>query len=181
MKVSEIEASLEQGRYFSGKILALLILCANAFVFYYLFLGVLSLVFFFNGNFSENYFDIVDFSIYGLCVVFSSGVCIWLLVINAKIKKKILLYVNDAIPLQAYSRKLSSFRTLGQPFPEVKIEVSFRIGDKRYTRISGDGKKRSKMYQKIYRKYADREINILYSPKYDQVLILKDKKPTKKT
>ena len=33
-----------------------------------------------------------------------------------------------------------------------------------------------KGYHSIWSKYANKELRILYSPKYDQVMILKDKK-----
>ena len=62
-----------------------------------------------------------------------------------------------------------------------KIQVAFEFNGQKYSHLSGDNpNKIEKGYERIWVKYADREINILYSPTYDQVLILKDDKETVK-
>ena len=63
----------------------------------------------------------------------------------------------------------------------VRIKVTFYLDGVKYVRRSGqkgykqifDGSKKAG-YDNAFWRYSDREINILYSPKYDQVFILKD-------
>ena len=80
--------------------------------------------------------------------------------------------MEDAVELYAYSEELSKIGMLLQ-VSETKIRVKFQWEGRNYVRISGNGKR--KAYQKVFTKYANRYIRILYSPKYDQIMILKDK------
>ncbi len=91
-----------------------------------------------------------------------------------KLSKDVMLWLEDAIEIKAYSQKLGENRLGFQP-KATKIRVSFNIGGKHFRKDSSltpfggwEG------YAGCFNKYADREVNIMYSPKYDEVLILKD-------
>jgi hypothetical protein len=93
---------------------------------------------------------------------------------NNKRRDKIILCLEDAIETTAKSVKIGEIRLGFQP-KSVKIQVRFKVNGKTYIRESTakvfggwEG------YLGVYKKYADREICILYSQKYDEVLILKD-------
>ena len=116
-----------------------------------------------------------------ICVIFANIISLSLLffliyvLVRDKInKKKVVIWLNDAIELKAYSkttdRKKLPFLPRG-----ITIEVVFKINNISYVReISKRNFGGGKAYYSIM-KYADREIDILYSPKYDEVIILKDK------
>ena len=64
---------------------------------------------------------------------------------------------------------------------EQKIVLRFRCAGRRIEKYSGgeNGERFAERgYFNILAHYVDREINILYSPKYDQVLILKENLPS---
>jgi len=113
-----------------------------------------------------------------LCFTFglvSITVYIRILVSCQKLNKNIVLWLGDAVNLKAYSETLDF--TTGYPL-KVKIRVHYNLKGREHTQDSGGymvGSKRRSEYHKIFFKYADREIDILYSPRYDQVMILKDK------
>lgn len=102
------------------------------------------------------------------------AVFVYIIVKNNILKKKILLWLDDAVEIKAYSKKTDEY-WLGLGIA-TKIQVKFVVADKTYIKESTaktfGGRKG---YLGCYSKYADREIRILYSPKYDEVLILKDK------
>jgi len=97
-----------------------------------------------------------------------------------KIRKEILKWSEDAVELYAYSKCVGEQES-SEPFIFnvvcAKIEVTFKLDDKKYKRLSGktgrlgtdDG------FLRLWLDYRDREIRIMYSPKYDQVIVLKDK------
>jgi hypothetical protein len=95
---------------------------------------------------------------------------------NRKLKKHILSCMEDAVSLKAYSYVIdtNSYDLLLWPHG-VKIKIKFKYLGKHYSKIS-----RGKMlggtegYHQIYAKYGNRNVRILYSPKYDEVLLLKD-------
>lgn len=104
----------------------------------------------------------------------------FIMIKNNKLRKKIIIWLEDAIETTAYSKQMGENRLGAQP-KAVKIQLKFKIDDITYRRDSTakvfGGQKG---YLGTYKKYADREISILYSKKYDEVLILKDKQETTK-
>ena len=95
---------------------------------------------------------------------------------NERIRKEILLWLEDAIETTAYAKKVSVCN-LHIIVPSVKIQVDFEIDGKQYSRCSEGkllGSRALEGHHEIWAQYADRQINILYSHKYDQVLVLKD-------
>jgi len=104
--------------------------------------------------------------------VFYASVFLYAIVSNNKLNKKITLWLEDAIQLRAFTMRLDTISLKYKPY---QLQVNFEFDGKIYQRISAPGNI-IKGYHKIFKKYADRYINILYSPKYDEVLILKDTK-----
>ena len=107
-----------------------------------------------------------------------------LLAITLKARKEILLWLEDSVEVYAHSKRVGTqdhgdviLDLISGP-SSAKIQVTFTIGKKHYTRISG---KKGRLgisdngFQRIWLDYSDRAIRILYSPKYDQVIVLKDK------
>lgn len=125
-------------------------------------------------------------SIFGIVFGFSFFllICLIFLIKNEKMRNKILLWLQDAVELEAHCETLLS--DYGNPlldtvFPSppvrVKIRVKFKYNGKHYSKDSGYKNKNGEFkndYQKIWVKYADKSINILYSPKYDEVIVLKN-------
>jgi hypothetical protein len=98
---------------------------------------------------------------------------IYIIIKDRKNKNKIKLWLDDAIETKAYSKKTGELKLLFLP-KGIVIQVTFKINNKNYikdstVKVFGGGK----AYLASFKKYADREISILYSPKYDEVLILK--------
>ena len=84
-------------------------------------------------------------------------------------------WLNDAVHLKANCICVAKdFQPNGMfPLDIYKIKVNFKYNGKHYSRVSeNDGWQKG--YSTIWNKFAGRSIDILYSPKYDQVLILKD-------
>lgn len=101
------------------------------------------------------------------------SVLVFIKIKNNKLKRKIMIWIKDAIEVKAYSKNIGENRLGIQP-KAVKIQVRFKINDMAFTREStAKAFGGQKGYLGTYKKYADREIDILYSPKYDEVLILK--------
>ena len=88
------------------------------------------------------------------------------------LKKRMKMWMRDVIELHAYTRRLD---VRGIIRKSTKIEVKFCLHKEWHVQSSGKGKWYRAIYSTAFTKYADRKINILYSPKYDQVMILKDK------
>lgn len=105
-------------------------------------------------------------------------VCFVLIYRNEKIRKDILEWIEDSIELNAYCKSLSVKYWLGIPLN--KLQTEFDIDGIHYVRVS-DNEKRGALdfgrpigYYSGVSKYVDKEVKILYSPRYDQVLILKN-------
>lgn len=90
-------------------------------------------------------------------------------------KKQVTIWMQDAVKLEAYSKKIDECKLMFLP-KGIRIQVAFEMNSTKYVRNStvktlGGGK----AYLASFTKYADRKINVLYSPKYDEVMILKDR------
>lgn len=104
---------------------------------------------------------------------------VWFILIfrNEKIRKEILLWVEDSIELNAYCKNLGVKFWLGIPLN--KVQVEFDIDGIHYVRTTDDEKRgildirRPVGFFTGIAKFTDRHITILYSFKYDQVMILK--------
>lgn len=99
-----------------------------------------------------------------------------LVVKNEKMRKNVSLWMEDAVLVNAFAKSVGVKKQLGI-FPSVKLQVKFTIDGIFYSKESCSNHYKTKQFEEgyyyIWSKYADREISILYSKKYDQVMILK--------
>ena len=97
---------------------------------------------------------------------------------NEIIRKRIDRSIQDAIITDAYSKMIDRKTWLGVPL--IKLQVDFKINGIKYTRSSEMENKnffnlgKPNGYLSGLDRYANKKIRILYSPKYDEVMILKD-------
>ena len=177
--LKSVHASLQYGQYFTGMwtilFYSLIIYCTVLILscFVWLILVKCGIEPFNDGTLLSM---ICTLSISALIIL---GV-LFVIYKNNKLKKHILLCLNDAVMLQATTQVIDSFRTYGHPVAETKLMVEFFYDGKIIRRESGDKTKKDHWYKrngyfKILSKYANRTVYILYSPSYDQVFILKNK------
>ena len=116
--------------------------------------------------------DIVAITICSLFVCVGIIFSLYQLIQQVQLKNKISLWIKDAVELSATAiyDKSMNFGILGT-LPS--IIVSFSYQDKTYRKKSFGGKRR---LDRLLQKYINKKIKILYSPTYDEVLILKDDK-----
>ena len=102
------------------------------------------------------------------------------LIKTEKKRKEVCLWLQDAVLLQAQSKEVGRKYALGM-FPGVKLQIDFELGGMHYTRFSDSPSPQGERggYYLMWRKYANRTIQILYSLKYDKVMILKPAKDKK--
>lgn len=100
---------------------------------------------------------------------------------NEVIRKRIGIFIQDAITMEAYSKVIDKKMWLGIT-PLIKFQVCFQIEGVQYVRSSEMEKKtifnlgKPKGYLSGFNGYVNKKIKILYSPKYDEVMILKEPK-----
>lgn len=83
--------------------------------------------------------------------------------------------VKDAVATKTRVKFCDKDNNLGLNYKGIKVSVSFHYENKKIRRYSG--------YGKIFERYIDKEVAILYSPTYDEVLLCEienDKKNDKK-
>lgn len=99
---------------------------------------------------------------------------LYIIIKDKWIKKQVTIWMKDSVKLEACSKKIDECNLMFLP-KGIRIQVAFEMNGTKYVRNStvktfGGGK----AYLTSFTKYADRKINVLYSPKYDEVMILKD-------
>lgn len=172
MALSNIEASLSCGNFLSKKQLGFLyismVIC--------LIMPLLTLILIIIPQVEWDSKLILTMTLVNIIFLSFLGVMIYVKVKNDKIKKKIIMWLYDAVELKAYCKKVDENRLGIQP-KAVKIQVKFEYNNKTYSRESTAkifGGQQG--YLSIYKKYVNKKIRILYSPKYDEVMILKEPK-----
>jgi len=170
MQISNVGASLSQGKFLDKKQLYILYLGMIAFLLF----PLITIIMQFIPQIEWDSQIIITMVGSDMMFLFFLSIYAFVLKKNNQLRKKIIIWLEDAIEINAYSKKIGENRLGFQP-KAVKIQVTFMLNGKTYIREStvkvfgGE-----KGYLGTYKKYADREIRILYSPKYDEVLILKD-------
>lgn len=107
--------------------------------------------------------------------VFPTSILGLLIYKNEKNKKEIELWLNDAVELTAYVRQLGVIQSgLAGLY---KIQVEFEYEGQHY-KYESRGKQLSASkftygYHNVWKDYVDRNIDILYSPRYKEVVLLK--------
>lgn len=171
MQSAEVEVSLSQGNFLNKKQRCLLyVSIAVWFIF-----PVITVIFIAVPQVEWDNLTVFMMICFNLLFLCFEGILIYIKIKNDRIKKKINLWKEDAVELSAYVEQIDEYRIGIRP-KAVKIRVRFRFGGRRYLRESTakivGGRKG---YLDCYKKYVNRKVQILYSPKYDEVLILKSK------
>ena len=166
--LTKIDASLEYGRFFTGGLLKFANFALGFTLFFLLLINVILLIFLSGSELDGDVmFGLISMNI--LLIPFFA-VMLYIVRKNKKLKKNILIWIEDAVELIAYSENIGNIMHIP---PQTKIRVTFYFDGKPYSKVSKGGDWLTYGHHKIFTRYANREINILYSPKYDQVLILK--------
>lgn len=97
---------------------------------------------------------------------------IYIIAGQKKLAKEAYLWLKDAVPLRATCVPVEYYYApFSKPIP--KVRITFTYGGRTLQKYSGkEGKSLSGFY-KIFENCMNREIDIWYSPAYDQVLIKK--------
>lgn len=167
MELSDIAATLKNGRLFSKKSKILFMITMIVWVVAIFYILIIT---FFNIIPKESIYPItpLQFAVLFVCVFgFSVGVFIYLLCKNRKIEKAVHRYLTDSdiIMLSAKSIDITD-SSHDRIYNGSRIQLTFYYGGEIYVKTS--------ILDKVFRGYKNREINILYSPKYDEVLLLRN-------
>ena len=168
MSVFDIDISLNLGQLIYGRkwwwIIALFVLAGM--------LSICTLIMLFMPiNFTvEIICCLVGCNLLSLCILIFA---VYLVVKDFNIKSKVKMWLNDAVVLKAYSIKTMEYKSFF--FPKAcTIDVKFSFNGINYIKSSNVKTFGGKIgYLTTFEKYADREIDIAYSPKFDEVLIIK--------
>ena len=152
--MSNIIASLKYGRIWKKKGLCFLVACI-CLVF---FLFVYSFIFGPNKDFLSFLGGILGGGI-------MIGVGGYFIIKNILLKTKIKKFLNDAVPLKAYAQLLKTgYSALHNQY--VKITITFTYEKMEISRDSG-------VYDTVFYHFINKQVDILYSPKFDEILFLK--------
>ncbi|MBO4989747.1 MAG: hypothetical protein J6D37_05395 [Clostridia bacterium] len=165
----DVVASLEYGE----RMPMLGVVCGWMLVILGIFLGILP----FCGALSLEADEVEDMMIaVFIALPFSIACGCYLLIWYYRWNRKVDLWLQDAVHLEAKCEEMSRSR-IGRSGTGYKILVRFRYDGKRRTVYSGRRRKGKLMteggFGGIYYYYAGRVVDILYSPKYDQVMLLR--------
>lgn len=97
--------------------------------------------------------------------IFIAGEIFLIVFLNRK-KKTVGEWLKDAIVVDAAHVKTPDTRRFG-----IAVRVEFKPYGKRIIRKSE--RKGVQVYSYVYFKYADRDITVAYSPRYDKVMFIK--------
>ena len=108
--------------------------------------------------------------------MFISFLCVlvYVKIKNDNTKKKISIWLKDAVKLPAYSMLIGENRLGFQP-KAAKIQVQFNFQNKKhYKESTAKVYGGQQGYLGTFSKFVNKNILILYSPKYDEVLIINE-------
>lgn len=120
---------------------------------------------------------------WGICAISVSVICVAISLILyffikwvrkiINIKKEMEMWLKDAVMITAYSTKIKETNTavyqklFGDP-PEYRISIGFKYNGIHY--------KYKSSVDNCWGKFCDKEIDILYSPRFREVILLKPEK-----
>ena len=170
MQISNVDVSLSQGRILNKSQLFLIYFSMAVCCCFPLLTIIMLLIQQIEWDFE---LALLMSSLNILAIAFLA-VLIYIKVKDKKLKNKIMIWLEDAVEIKAYSKKVGENRLGLQP-KAIKIQVQFSLNGLNYIKESTakvfggwDG------YVGCFNKYADREVNILYSPKYNEIMIIKN-------
>ena len=175
MKITQIEGSLQYGRLFTGPWISFIYISLVLMLILPM-ITILMLIITFAIGMQWSSMMIGSLIGSNIFVGIIIAILICVLVRNKKLRKEVDLWLQNAVQVKAYSKLIDSVQLGIQP-KQAKIQVEFIINGQKLRRISAGKMFGSKHegYHKIWVYYANRKIDIMYSEKFDQVLILKDK------
>ena len=97
------------------------------------------------------------------------AIAIYMIYYYKKLYKNILLWLEDAIETTAFVRRMD---LVSPNYKLYQVEFSFDIDGQNYRRLSSSGGLIIG-FNKRFIKFNNKAVKIFYSPKYDQVLVLK--------
>lgn len=161
--VRNVDATLTHGQMYTAKLWDIFLI--YMLVFSAVIIAVSVAVWIFSGD-KETLFAVKFVFGFGIVLLLIMGLlCIYIMRGRRRVKR----YLEDAEILNAKATSSGSELQYRHPLIFVKatsLAVKFRYNGKRYL-------KTSKASLQVYNKYADKEIKIAYSPKYDEVMLLK--------
>lgn len=170
----KIVATLSYGRFLSGFLFALIIAALILGIILFLTMSIIALLMVVNiiEYTSDDLPILIGTTIIALCDILIMS---YFLYKRSFQRKKIIEWLADAVQLRAHSRAIDIFKMIFHP-ADVELEVKFIYENIRHVKNSSNLTDilHKKGHDKIFRYFADREINILYSPSFDEVIILKD-------
>ena len=172
MQISNINATLSYGKFFSGlqKKFLYVVLCISLLTviltisLFPVYMNELSL--------SEAIILLVANT---LLIGGFAAYLFYLVLKNHKVERIILESIQDAVFVEADIRDIteSSFDWF---YSGAKIEVKFQYDGRKFCIDSGVQGKTNRLngYDKVFRRYSNRKVQLLYSPKTGQIMFLKN-------
>lgn len=171
IKIDDIALTLKLGSLSNKKQIILLRCC---FIFSILVI-IFTVIYFFIPQVKHD--KMVYFCFVGVFIIAVSflSFIIFIWHKDRKIKKLVLLYLEDAVESIGYCSTVKKTPFCFITPSSTKICVKFKYNGKVLKRVSSVKTAGvPKGYSCVFDKYTEREFRILYTPKYDDVMILKD-------
>ena len=167
MNIKQIDSSLKCGRIFTGVRLVWIYLC----MIIPLFIPVLTVLsFILIKSLSHETETIISFVFINLFAILSSSTSTFVFIRNKKNIQKIKLALQDCKQTLGTARRVDAENIRFKPY---QIEVTFKIDGQIHHRLSQPGNTIIG-YRKYNLKYCKQPFTMLYSPNFDEVIILKD-------
>lgn len=158
MKTNKIVATFKYGRHWGNFALSFIIILATVMIFGFAYFAVAVL---WKENPTASAFTVFfDVFLVGLFAVELIKGCK-----NRLYAKKCL---SDAIEIITIAKFFDKDTNWGLSYKGIKISVSFHYQNKKLRKHS--------IYDRCFKRYVGKEVKILYSPTYDEVLLFKENK-----
>ena len=168
MKVEDIDVSLRYGKIFNKNwiILNSISIIVVLLVFGYALYDIILMEY-------QNRFDLLKYIIiWSICFLSIETWFFYFILKNYKIKKKVKFWLQDAVKLTVFAKEIKRLPAFLFSLEQVAIEVIFKH-DGKLIKIKNGNRKQLQVAPYLV-KYANKNINILFSPKYNEVMILKN-------
>ncbi len=172
LKFEDIDATLNQGQIFSSKAWKILIIA------FYVTIGIEFVIcmIYFIGVLYEGSFVQSDFIAIICCSVFSILFLIGTIIAHKCLiskKKKITALIEDSLLLKANATAIDEQILIRNFLALVGVALRVSFVHNGILCVRQSTYKDKPLCLPVYKKYVDRDIIIAYSPKYDEVLLIK--------